>query len=426
MGHFLLLLTNLAFPAAALGVLIGFLLSPRRGVLKHLTQELAERFGLEKEGDIPHNAVWIHCASVGEVMSMKEVISRLKEFYQRDIIVTTSTEAGKETALKNPQITKALLAPLDFYPSCKRFIALAKPHRLFVVEREIWPNMLWAAHKAGVPAALINGRISAKSTRAYTLVRPLFTRVLGSLSFATLQTAVDAKRYASLGIKKENIFICGNVKYDTLNDNPAKTAEVNKILTALGWGGKQILVLGSTHPAEETMLLRSAPELIKNGIKIIFAPRHLERKPEIELTLRQSGLQHAFVSQGNFNKNTDVLCVDVMGLLQSMYACAALTFVGGSVAPRGAHNLLEPAILSKTVLFGKHFYNAPLTATALLECGGGVLVDETNFKQTALRLLADPTQLANMSQKARKAALSFKGATDKIMEVVKNYEQKSA
>ena len=181
MGHFLLFLTNLIFPFAALGVVVGFLLSPRRGLLKHLGQELKERFGLEEEGEIPQKAIWLHCASVGEVMSMKEVIARLKDFYKRDILVTTTTEAGKETALKNPNISKALLAPLDFYPSCKRFIALAKPYRLFIVEREIWPNMLQAAHQAGVPAALINGRISAKSTRAYKCLRPLFKQVITPL-----------------------------------------------------------------------------------------------------------------------------------------------------------------------------------------------------------------------------------------------------
>lgn len=424
MGRVLLFLTNLIFPLAALGVALGFLCSPRRGLLKHLYQELKERFGLEKEGEIPQGALWLHCASVGEVMSMKEVISRLKAFYKKDVIVTTTTEAGKETALKNPNITKAFLAPLDFYPSCKRFIRLAKPYRLFVVEREIWPNMLAAAHQAGVPAAVINGRISAKSARAYALIKPLFKETFNTLSFAALQTQEAAQHYEKLGMDKNKIFVCGNVKYDTLNDNPAKVGEVEKMLTALGWNGRKILVLGSTHPAEETMLLRAAADIIKTGAKIIFAPRHLERKPEIETALRQSGLHYAFVSQGQFDKNTDILCADVMGLLQSLYACASLTFVGGSVVPRGAHNLLEPAILSKTVLFGRYFYNAPLTAQALLENGGGVLVNETNFKETVLRLLADPAQLENMSEKARKTALSFKGATNRIMEVVNNYERK--
>lgn len=424
MGKLLLFLTNLIFPLAALGVALGFLCSPRRGLLKHLYQELKERFGLEKDGEIPQGALWLHCASVGEVMSMKEVISRLKKFYKKEVIVTTTTEAGKETALKNPDITQAFLAPLDFYPSCKRFIRLAKPHRLFVVEREIWPNMLAAAHQAGVPAAIINGRISAKSARAYSFIKPLFKEIFSTLSFAALQTQEAACHYEKLGMEKNKIFVCGNVKYDTLNDNPAKVGEVEKMLTSLGWNGRKILVLGSTHPTEETMLFRSAPDIIKTGAKIIFAPRHLERKPEIETALRQSGLHYGFISTGKFDKNTDILCADVMGLLQSLYACASLTFVGGSVVPRGAHNLLEPAILSKTVLFGRYFYNAPLTAQSLLENGGGVLVNETNFKETVLRLLADPAQLENMSEKARKTALSFKGATNRIMEVVNNYERK--
>lgn len=424
MGKLLLFLTNLIFPLAALGVALGFLCSPRRGLLKHLYQELKERFGLEKDGEIPQGALWLHCASVGEVMSMKEVISRLKKFYKKEVIVTTTTEAGKETALKNPDITQAFLAPLDFYPSCKRFIRLAKPHRLFVVEREIWPNMLAAAHQAGVPAAIINGRISAKSARAYSFIKPLFKEIFSTLSFAALQTQEAACHYEKLGMEKNKIFVCGNVKYDTLNDNPAKVGEVEKMLTSLGWNGRKILVLGSTHPAEETMLFRAAPDIIKTGAKIIFAPRHLERKPEIETALRQSGLHYGFISTGKFDKNTDILCADVMGLLQSLYACASLTFVGGSVVPRGAHNLLEPAILSKTVLFGRYFYNTPLTAQSLLESGGGVLVNETNFKETVLRLLADPAQLENMSEKARKTALSFKGATNRIMEVVNNYERK--
>ncbi len=114
-----------------------------------------------------------------------------------------------------------------------------------------------------------------------------------------------------------------------------------------------------------------------------------------------------------------------MGMLSSVYACATLCFVGGSIAPRGAHNLLEPAILSKTVLFGKYFYNTPITAHALLEEGGGVLVDEGNFKAKVLHLLADKAQLENMSAKARATALSFLGATNQIMEVVKHDEQRN-
>ena len=424
MGFVLLFLTNLIFPFAALGVVLAFLFSARRGLLKHLFAELKERFGSEPQDSLPKGAVWIHCASVGEVLSMQELIIRLKELYKRDILMTTTTQAGKETALKNPHIAKVVLAPLDFYPICRRFIRIANPYRLFVVEREIWPNMLEAAHRAGVPAALINGRISQKSACAYGLVKPLFTRIFSPLAFAALQSEQDAQRYAKF-MDREKIFVCGNVKYDTLSDTPTRTREVQEMISALGWGGKPVFVLGSTHPQEETLLLRSMPDFIKAGIKVIFAPRHLERKAEIVQALRQRNVKYAFVSDGKFEKDTDMVCADVMGLLQSLYTCASLCFVGGSIAPRGTHNLLEPAILGKTILLGKHFYNTPLVAQALLERGGAVLVDETNFKQSVLRLMADKTQLDNMAAKARETALSFKGATDKITEVVKNYERKT-
>lgn len=424
MGICLLWLTNLAFPFVALGVFFSFLFSGRRRLLAHLQAELCERLGLEKKGTLPQNAIWLHCASVGEVNSIKGLIAILKALYQRDILITTSTQSGKEAALKNPDVSAAVLVPLDFYPSCKRFIKIAKPYRLFVVEREIWPNLLWAAHRSNVPYVLVNGRISEKSARAYRWIRPLFKTIFSPLAFAALQNKEAAKRYEDLGIAPNKIYVCGNVKYDSLSDTPGKLPQVQQLLTQLGWQGKPIFVLGSTHPLEETLLLRAAPDILKTGTKIIFAPRHLERKPEIEQALRQSGLHYAFASQEIFDKNTDVLCVDVMGLLHSFYACATLTFVGGSIARRGAHNLLEPAILGKTVLFGKHFYNTPDTAQALLERGGGVLVSETNFKETVVRLLNDPEQLDNMNQKARQVALSFQGATDKIRGVVEQYEHR--
>ena len=174
------------------------------------------------------------------------------------------------------------------------------------------------------------------------------------------------------------------------------------------------------------MLLRAAPDLLKAGLKIIFAPRHLERRAEIERNLRQSHLRYAFLSEKKYGKHTDILCADVMGMLQALYAAGTLCFVGGSVVAKGAHNLLEPAILGKTVLFGKYFYNTPDTAEALLENGGGVLVSADNFKETVLRLLADRQQLENMNEKALQTARSFQGATEKIMGVIQHYEQARA
>lgn len=426
MGKFLLLLTNLAFPFAALGVLLGFVFSPRRRVLKTLKQELRERFAREDAAEFPQGALWVHCASVGEVKSVSGLLKELKNFYKKPLLITTSTVAGKAEAAKISCADKAVLAPLDFYPFASRFIRQAKPHRLLVVEREIWPNTIAAAEKAGVPVLLINARISKKSARAYGWVRPLFARLFARVALAAMQSRADAKRYEKLGLPAERILVSGNVKYDTLNDKPAKVAEVHALLEKLGWTKAPILVCGSTHPLEEELILRAAPQWAKAGVKIIFAPRHLERKEEIKAALAAQPLAYGVLSDDNLPKNCAVLCADTMGFLQSLYACARLAFVGGSIAPRGAHNLLEPAILEKTVLFGKSFYNTPDTAKALLASGGGVVVNETNLQDTVLRLIKDEAALDNMAAKARRTALGFKGATQKIIEAVKNYERTTA
>lgn len=425
MGKFLLLLTNLAFPFAALGVLLGFVFSARRRVLKHLLQELKERFALEKAADIPQQALWIHCASVGEVKSVSGLIVALRRFYHKEVLVTTSTAAGKAEAEKNPHIARALLAPLDFYPFTRRFIRTAAPFRLFVVEREIWPNTLAAAQQAGVPVSLVNARISQKSTRAYKCVRALFSMLLGKIAWAAMQDADGAARYQSLGLPQERIFICGNVKYDTLSDMPARVAQARALIEQLGWQNDFVLVCGSTHAVEEALILKALPDWAKAGIKVIFAPRHLERRSEIKTALQSQPLPYGFLSEENYPADCAVLCIDTMGMLQSLYAVGQLAFVGGSIAARGAHNLLEPAILQKVVLFGKSFYNTPDTAHALLSSGGGILVDEYNLKDTVLRLAKNTAVLDNMAVKARQTALGFKGATEKIMEVVKNYERKT-
>ena len=426
MGKFLLLLTNLAFPFAALGVVLGFVFSPRRKVLKTLKEELKERFALEKRGAITQGALWIHCASVGEVKSVGGLVKQLKALYKKQILLTTSTAAGKAEAQKNPDIAQALLAPLDFYPFTRRFVRLAKPYRLLVVEREIWPNMIAACENAKVPVFLINARISEKSTRAYRKIRPLFARLFAKVGLAAMQEEASAQRYISLGLPEDVVYVCGNIKYDTLNDKPARLAEAEQLIERLGWKGKPVLVCGSTHPLEEELILKALPVWAAQGIKVIFAPRHLERKDEIRANLAKQPLAYGFLSDKTLPDNCAILCVDTMGMLQSLYAVATLTFVGGSIAPRGAHNLLEPAILNKAVLFGKSFYNTPDTAQALLSCGGGVLVGENDLQETVSRLIKDTSTLENMAAKARQAALGFKGATNKIMELMNNYERKRA
>lgn len=419
-----MVIANLIVPFGLAGLFIYFLFSPRRGLLKKLQQELRDRLFLYPNYDIPKNSIWLHCASVGEVNSMTNLIPKLVEFYNRPVLITTNTWAGKVTALKKDGVDAAVLLPFDFFPLSLLFVLRVKPKRMFVIEGELWPNTIMAAAACGVQISIINGRMSPKSAKRYRLIRSLYSLLMSKMTFAALQNEDIKARYISLGLKVQNAYAPGNVKYDSLNQNPSKTEDVRKIIDHLNWQGKPLLVCGSTHPAEEALIMSCAEEFAQNNIRVVMAPRHLERKEAIIETLQKKNIKFALLSQcKNAPGDAALLFADAMGWLTSFYACADLSFVGGTIAPKGGHNLLEPAILGAPVLFGPSVYNTSDTAAELLRRGGAIEINENNFKETVIKLASDKTRLAAMSVSAKEAALSFQGATDKIMELVEKYER---
>ncbi len=424
MGYILLLILNIIAPFVAVGVLIFFFLSPRRGLLKKLKEELRERFVLYPESELPKNAVWLHAASVGEVNSMSSLIPKLKEFYNRPFFITTNTWAGKVAALKNPSVEAAVLMPFDFYFISKKFVRRAKPYRMYIVEGELWPNTLMAAAASGAKVNIINGRMSPKSAKKYKLIRSLYSLLMSKITFGALQNEVIMKRYVSLGLKAENAYAPGNVKYDALNQTPSKTEDVKEVFKRLGWEDKTILACGSTHPAEEEMIFKALPAFYKENIRVVIAPRHLERKPAIIKNLAKQPNKFALLSQGSsLEGDPAILFADTMGWLSSFYLCSNITFVGGTITPKGGHNLLESAVLAKPVIFGPSVYNTPDTAEELIKRGGGIEITQNNFEQIVIDLKKDNPRLHAMGAAAKDAALSFQGATEKIMELVKKYER---
>ncbi|WP_424244804.1 3-deoxy-D-manno-octulosonic-acid transferase [Elusimicrobium posterum] len=423
MGYILIIILNCLFPLAALIVLLMFFLSPRRGLLKKLREELRERFVMYPYTEVLDGSIWIHCASVGEVNSMQSLIVFLKDFYNRPILVTTSTWAGRTAAFKNPYVDNALLIPFDFYLLTRKFVKILKPHRLMIVEGEIWPNNILACIRHNVPVYIINGRMSAKSAKKYKFIKPMISLLLKNVSFAALQSEEIRQRYIGLGLREEISYAPGNVKYDTLKKNPAKVTEVKNLIKKLGWENKKILVCGSTHIEEEEMIMQAAAKLAENNIRTVIAPRHLERKNAIIESLKNSGAKFALLSHPNGDNDPDILFADAMGWLSSFYSFCNIAFVGGTISKKGGHNLLEPAIAAKPVIFGPYVYNTPDTAKALLENGGGVQTDKKEFVDVIINLSKDEQRLGSMSAAAEKTALSFQGATAKIMELIKEYER---
>lgn len=425
MGYFLLLILNLISPLAALGVLLFFFISPRRGLLKKLKEELRERFVLYPASDLPQNAVWLHAASVGEVNSMALLIPKLKAFYNRPVFITTNTWAGKVAALKNPAVEAAVLMPLDNYFISRRFIKRCKPYRMYIVEGELWPNTLMAAAAAGAEINIINGRMSPKSAKKYKLIKSLYSLLMSKVTFAALQNDIILARYVSLGLDANKAYAPGNVKYDALNLHPSKTAEVEDVFKKLGWAGKTVLACGSTHPAEEAMITAALDTFYAQDIRVVIAPRHLERKEQIISALKKQKNNFALLSKPQtLSGDPAILFADTMGWLSSFYKCAALSFVGGTIAKKGGHNLLESAVLGKPVLFGPSLYNTPDTADALLKHDAGTEINEQNFEETVVNLSKNKERTSIMGLRAAEVALSFQGATEKIMELVEKYERK--
>lgn len=417
MGILILILINIVCPFVALIIVLCFLISSRRSVLKTLFSELKERFVIKKQS-LNGPCIWLHAASVGEVKSVASIAKDLKARYNLPIMVTTLTKAGQRAAQKIDTFDSALLAPIDFYFAVKRFLKFYQPKMLIIVEADLWPNMIYASAKTGIKVGIINGRLSERSAKRYKMLKPLINLIIPKISFICAQSEEIKKRYISLGASKNKVFACGNIKYDALTENPNRLEEVKEIINKLGWQNSKIVVCGSTHELEENIIFDSAKTL--KDVKFIIAPRHLERVKHIKETLAKTNFKYSFLSTLDQTKgDVQILIADTMGILGALYKIGTLAFVGGSIVKRGGHNFLEAAILEKPVLFGKYYYNAPDVAKALLKSGGGILVNKTNFSKELSKYLNDEALLKTSAQAALNAALSFKGATLKSLEVIK-------
>lgn len=415
MGIFILILINIFCPFVALLIVLCFVFSSRRRVLKTLFSELNERFAFKKQS-FNGPCIWFHAASVGEIKSIENVAAELKKRYNLPVLVTTLTKAGQKAAQKIKTFDYAVLAPIDFYLSVRRFIKFYKPKMLIIVEADLWPNMIYASQKAGVKIGILNGRLSKRSAKRYKMLKPLVNLLIPNISFICAQTEEIKKRYITLGAKEQNVFACGNIKYDALKEIPNRLEEAQEIISKLAWENKKVVVCGSTHDLEEKIIL-SAARALKN-VKFIIAPRHLERAKQLRNNLGKTKFKYTFLSDFKPAKDTQILVADTMGLLGALYTVGNIAFVGGSIIKKGGHNFLEAAILKKPVMFGKYYYNTPEVATKLLKSGGGILVGKSNFSKELEKYLGNEVLLNTAAQAALDTAKSFKGATQKSLEVI--------
>ncbi|MDP3939530.1 MAG: glycosyltransferase N-terminal domain-containing protein, partial [Deltaproteobacteria bacterium] len=343
--------------------------------------------------------VWIHAASVGEVRSAARLVERIDD----PLFMTAMTPTGLALARRLFPEATTMAAPLDLAPLTARAMRRVAPRALVLVETEIWPELVLAAARQGVAVALVSARISDRTAAAYRRARALFGPALRAMTVIGAQSEADRDRLVAAGADPGGIEVTGNLKFDF----PPPDAAAAPIDALFGSAGP-LFVAGSTHPGEELAALRAwrAARPAAPGLRLVIAPRHLERLAEVDELLAREGARAVRRSrlQASPGQDYEVVLLDTMGELDALYRHARVAFVGGSLAPVGGHNVLEPARHGKPVLFGPHTQNFRLEAECLLNAGAARRVgDAAGLGEALAELLADPARSEAMGRAGRDA-----------------------
>ena len=359
--------------------------------------------------------IWVHAVSVGEVMAAHPLIRELKKKYpHRKLILSTVTVTGNYTARRRvPEADAVFYFPFDFPCIVRRVIQGINPQIVLVAETELWPNFFRELKRAGIPSAVINGRISPNSHRNYRKFNKFFSQVFDNVTLFCMQSEADALRIKDIGADPEKVMVTGNLKFD--QKLPVNTAAPVSIAS-----GKKVITAGSTHRGEEAALLDVFKQLRQKypNLLLIIAPRHPERFDEVEGLINKSGYdcQRRTKLHGPVK---DVLLLDTIGELRSFYSLCDIAFIGGSLVKVGGHNLLEPAAMKKPVIFSRYMFNFKEISEALLSAGGGFMVKDKKELYVQMDNLLSDTDLArSVGERAFSVIEMNSGAARKTIDAV--------
>jgi 3-deoxy-D-manno-octulosonic-acid transferase len=385
--------------------------------------QLAQRWGRIAEGLPPGPRAWVHAVSVGESLTAVPLVEGIRRRWPHlSIVMTTVTPTGARivTERLGGTVTHRYF-PLDLPGPVSRALRAVAPRFFISMETELWPNFLATLGARHVPVMVANGRISDRSYRRYRLVRGFMRRVLDPVTVFAMQSEEDARRIMALGAPPERVVVTGSLKADPA---PEERGELWERLLGLG-SGERLLVAGSTHRGEEEPVLDAFLALRERfaGLALLLAPRHPERVPEVERLVRSRGLEPVRrTALPRERRPGQVIVLDTVGELAPIYRVAYAVFVGGSLVPLGGHNMLEPALRLRPVLFGPHTENFRDSAACLTAGGGGLVVEDGRALEAALaHLLAEPELARQMGEAAYEAVASRQGAVSATLDLVERY-----
>lgn len=382
---------------------------------------LLQRLGLftrlpKKEANT--RRIWVHALSVGEVNSSLSLVSALKKKYPaHQIVFTASTKTGFERALNlmppgraGSPVTTVGYFPFDIWFAVMRVVLRISPDIVCLVETDLWPGFLSVMHQRRIPVILVNARLSPRSLKGYRCIGPLANLFFSKLSCVMAQTRQDALGFEQLGVAGDRIQVTGNIKFDQPCPRLSRE-EISGLVRDLGFQtGDRIMMAGSTHPGEESMVVRVFIQARQTdpALKLVIAPRDPGRCTALLRELPLSGFRVAcYLDPLESKQGADIMFLNTIGVLAKAYAVCVFAFVGGSLVPQGGHNLLEPAMFGKPVIFGTHMTDFREMAQLFVQGKGGIQVE--NEKALAVeveQMLRNPDHCSRTGHNARQI---FKG-----------------
>ena len=356
--------------------------------------------------------MWVHAVSVGEVLAASGVVAGLVEAGFR-VALSTTTEAGQELAKGRFGGCPVFYMPLDFGWLVGRYLRVIRPRLVVTMESELWPNLIHACKTQGIPLAVVNARVSDRSFPRYIRLRGVWGPLLREVRLFLAQSEETAGRLREMSVAADRVKVSGNLKYDV------RVGAVSEITRRVGSmpGVKKLVVCGSTVPDEEVALLEAWPK-VKAAVPeavLLVAPRHLDRVEEVMGVIGAGGLKGMRCSHsgaGDLPGGDQVLVLDTIGDLASMYSVGALAFVGGSVVARGGHNPLEAAQFGVPVMMGHSFFNFREIVGAMREARAIRIVSREDLGEVMVELLRDD---GGMGERGRRLFAAQAGATERTV-----------
>jgi len=391
---------------------------------------LRERLGrvperLRRLADDYRPVIWLHAVSVGEVLAVSRLVEEVSgAFAGYRLTISTTTRTGQALARERFGAERVFYCPLDLPWAVRGYLKALKPELLVLAETEFWPNLLKACFRRGIPVAVVNARISDRSWPRYRMLRRLWEPMLGRLTRVLAQSELDAERLRVLGCRAERVSVSGNLKFDV---RVPKEAEAVRLLRSLG-GGLRFVVAGSTLDGEEAALIEAWPKLLAADPRLVLllAPRHPERFGMVAGLLTGSGIGWARRSEWKGRAESEIaamtpgqiVLLDTIGELASVYSLASVAFVGGSIAEAGGHNPLEPAQFGVPIVMGPHYANFRAITEDLRAHDALRIAQRSELAAVLTGLLTNGGEARAMGERARKVFEEQAGATARAVEAL--------